>query len=142
MHEVRQAPQAASASQRTGGCGDQKRKAPDSVSSVGDSKPKGSSDQRQSGSGNWRDYPFCEKCRRRHLGECKPRTCYNCGSLDHLKRNCSQSIKGDWKTDDSLTPAKVFSLTEVAAADSKTVVGGQISSECMSLTVLFDSGAT
>lgn len=45
-HEVRRAAQAASVSQRTGGSGDQKRKAPDSASSVGDSKPKGSSDQR------------------------------------------------------------------------------------------------
>ena len=109
---------------------------------MGDNIPRGSTDQRQSGSGNWRDHPYCEKCKRRHLGECKPRACYNCNSCEHLKRNCPQSIKGDRKTDDTLTPARVFSLTEPAVAESKTVVAGQLSSAGTSLTILFDSGAT
>ena len=107
-----------------------------------DSQLKGKSDQRQSGSGNWRDHLYYEKCRRRHLGECKPRACYNCGSHEHLRRNCTQPAKGDRKTDDALIPARVFALTEPAAAESKTVVAGQLSSMGTSLTVLFDSGAT
>ena len=79
---------------------------------------------------------------RRHLGECKPRACFNCGSHDHLRRNCTQPVKGDRKTNDALIPARVFALTEPAAAESKTVVAGQLTSAGTSLTVLFDSGAT
>lgn len=138
--ESKKAAQAASAPQRPRGSGDQKRKTPDSGSSARDSQPRGRSDQRQSGSSNWRDHPYCEKCRRRHLGECKPRACYNCGSHEHLRRNCTLLVKGDRKTDDTLIPARVFALTEPAAAESKTVVAGQLTSAGTSLTVLFDSG--
>ena len=41
-----------------------------------------------------------------------------------------------------MIPPRVFSLTEPAATDSKTVVAGQLSSAGTSLTVLFDSAAT
>ena len=79
---------------------------------------------------------------RHHLGECKPRAWYNCGSPEHLRRNCTQPIKGNKKTEDALIPARVFALTEPAAAESKTVVAGQLTSAGTSLTLLFDSGAT
>ena len=36
----------------------------------------------------------------------------------------TQPVKGDRKTDDALIPARVFALTEPAAAESKTVVAG------------------
>ena len=119
-----------------------KQKDPDSNSSVVDSRPKSSSDQRQSRSEYWRGYPFCERCRRRHLGECKPRTCYTCGSPDHLRKICPQQARGDKKTADSLTLAKVFALIENEAADSKTVATSQLYSAGTLLTVLFDSRDT
>ena len=140
--ESRRATQAAVGSQRGRGPSDQKRKVLDSVRSVGDKKQKSDSNQRQSRSGNWRDYPFCERCRRRHLGEFKMKICYQCGSLDHIKRNCSQLVKDEKKAADSFTPSKVFTLTQSEASDSKTVVTGQISSAGTMLNVLFDLGAT
>ena len=48
-------------SQRSKDYSDQKRKVSDSVSLVRDKKQKNESEQRQSNSGDWRDYPFCEK---------------------------------------------------------------------------------
>lgn len=41
-----------------------------------------------------------------------------------------------------MTPARVFTLTQSEASDSKTVVTGQLSSADTLLTVLFDSGVT
>ena len=92
--------------------------------------------------GNWRDQPYCEKCRRNHYGECRTRTCYQCGSPDHLKKHCPQLKKEDKKTADSFTPSRVFHLTQSEATDSKTVVTGQLSFAGTFLSVLFDSGAT
>ena len=98
-------------SQRSGGYSDQKRKVSDSVSSVGDKKQKNESEQRQSNSGNWKDYPYCEKCKRHHRGECKLRTCYQCKSPDHIKRNCPQLVRNEKKPADPFVPSRVYSLT-------------------------------
>lgn len=101
-----------------GGPNDQKRKMTKSTASGGEKKKQG----------NWRDYPLCEKCRRHHFGECRPRACYQCGSPDHLKRNCLQQKKEEKKTANSFTPSRVFHLTQSEATDNKTVVTGQLSS--------------
>ena len=112
------------------------------MSLVGDKKQKSDFDQRQSGSGNWKDYPFCEKCRRRHLGECKLKTFYQCGSPDHIKRNCPQLVKDEKKVAVAFTPSRVFTLTQSEALNSMIVVIGQLFSAGTMLTVLFDSGQT
>ena len=122
--EFRRVAQASAGSQRSGGYSDQKRKVSDSVSSVGDKKQKNESEQRQSNSGNWRDYPFCEKCKRHHRGECKPKTCYQCKSPDHIKRNCPQLVRDEKKPADPFVPSRVYSLTQPEASESKTVVTG------------------
>ena len=64
--------------QKGGGPNDQKRKMTESTALGGEKKKQG----------NWRDHPYCEKCRRYHIGECRTRACYQCGSPDHLRRNC------------------------------------------------------
>lgn len=118
--------------QKGGGPNDQKRKMIESIASGGEKKNQG----------NWRDYPYCEKCHRYHFGECRPRACYQCGSPDHLKRNCPQQKKEEKKAADSFTPSRVFHLTQSEATDSKIVLTGQLSSAGTLLSVLFDSGET
>ena len=38
---------------------------------------------------NFKQWPLCNKCRRRHLGDCNdsPR-CYNCGRTGHITKDC------------------------------------------------------
>ena len=77
-------------SQRGGGPNDQKRKMPETNIANDDKvtldNPKGRQDQ----SVQWREYPFCEKCRRHHQGGCRPRRCFQCGSPGHIRRDCPQ----------------------------------------------------
>ena len=77
-------------SQRGGGPNDQKQKMLETTIANDDKvildKPKGRQDQ----SVQWREYPFCGKCRRRHLGGCRPRRCYQCRSSEHIKRDYPQ----------------------------------------------------
>ena len=54
------------ATQKGGGPNDQKRKMVESTASGGEKKKQG----------NWRDQPYCEKCRRHHYGECRTQACY------------------------------------------------------------------
>ena len=93
-----------------------KRKSVESSTSGGEKKQKG----------NWRDYPFCDRCRRYHHGECRPRSCFLCGSRDHLIKDCPQQTREDKKTADTLVPAKMFALTETEARDNKTSSSGKI----------------
>ena len=80
-------------SQRGGGPNDQKRKMLETTIVNDDKgtldKPKGRQDQ----SVQWREYPFCEKCRRHHQGGCRPRRCFQCGSPGHIKRDCPQQSR-------------------------------------------------
>ena len=32
-------------------------------------------------------YPICTRCKRRHLGECRARSCFACGMVGHFKRD-------------------------------------------------------
>ena len=50
--------------------------------------------------------------------------------------------KGEAGKVDSLTPARVFTLTQAEAEASPSVVTGQLSSAGSPFTVLIDSGAT
>ena len=103
-------------SQDGGGPGNLKRKSVEFSTSEGEKKQKG----------NWHDYPFCDRCRRHHHGECRPRSCYQCGSRDHLIKDCPQQTREDKKTADTLVPAKMFALTETEARDNKTMSSGKL----------------
>ena len=81
-------------------------------------------------------------CRRRHLGECRAKACFVCGAVGHLRKDCPIVKKGEVGKVDSLTPARVFTLTQTEAEVSPSVVIGELSSVGSSYTVLIDSGAT
>lgn len=69
---------------------------------------------------------YGDKCRRYHYGECKLRSCYQCGSLDHLIKDCPQPTREDRRTTDTLAPARMFALTETEAKDNKTLSSGKL----------------
>ena len=71
-----------------GGPNEQKRKGFDFPLSLGDKRPRGNFGNRQQRSENWKKYPVCDSCRRRHLNGCKLRACYQCGITEHLIRDC------------------------------------------------------
>ncbi|XP_062120573.1 uncharacterized protein LOC133834834 [Humulus lupulus] len=128
---------------RGSGSSEQKRKAPNSfVPPSSDRRAHGAFGGRQGGGETWRSFPVCPRCRRRHQGECRIRAYCICGSANHLKNDCPQARKAEPKQGDSLAPARVFSLTQIEAEASPSVVTGQISSAGFSYTALIDSGAT
>ena len=132
----------ASGQGKGGGPNEQKRKGSDSPLPLGDKRPRGNFGNRQQRSENWKEYPVCDRCRRRHLGDCKSRACYQCGSTDHLKRDCPKLGNEGRKPTDDFIPSRILSLTESDASASRTVVTGQISSSATTYYALFDSGAS
>ncbi|XP_062094401.1 uncharacterized protein LOC133800456 isoform X1 [Humulus lupulus] len=125
------------------GPSEQKRRVPDSFTPpISDRRVRGASTGRQGGSDNWRSFPMCPRCRRRHQGECRSRACFVCGSASHLRRDCPQVKKEEQKQSGSLAPARVFTLTQTEAEASPSVVTCHISSAGSLYTALFDSGAT
>ncbi|XP_062114690.1 uncharacterized protein LOC133825785 [Humulus lupulus] len=128
---------------RGGGPSDQKRKTPNTVSAPRpDRRPRCTQMGRQSGGETWREFPECAWCRRRHVGECRAKACFICGSTTHLKKDCPRASKEEPKKVDSLMSARVFTLTKEKAEASPSVVIGQLSSAGTFCTVLIDSGAT
>ena len=81
--------------QRGGGPNDHKRKLLGTSIANDDKKARDNNQGRQNKSEKWREYPLCEKCRRRHLSWCRPRRCHQCGNLGHIKRDCPQLSRGD-----------------------------------------------
>ena len=59
-----------------------------------------------------------------------------------MRKDCPQARKEEPKQSNSLTPAKVFTLTQTEAEASSSVVSGQNFSVGSSFTALIDSGAT
>ena len=75
---------------------------------------------------NWRDYPFCEGCRRYHYGGCRPRSCHQCGSRDHVRKDCPQPTSKSRKTVDAEATAKMVALTEAETKDNKIQNSGKL----------------
>lgn len=124
-----------------GGHNEQTRKGSDTPLPLGDKRPWGNFGNRQQRSENWKEYQVCDRCRRRHLGDYKSRACYQCGSIDHLKRDFPKlGTEGRKPTDDFIPPC-ILSLTESDASARRTVVKGQISSSATIYYALFDLGA-
>ena len=96
-------------SQDGGGLSELKRKSTESSVLGGKKKQKG----------NWRDYPFCEGCRRYHYGGCRPRSCHPCGSRDHVRKDCPQPTSKSRKTVDAEATTKMVALTEAETKDNK-----------------------
>ena len=132
-----------SGSSRGAGISDLKRKTPEApIAPRFDRGGRGTQGGRRGGGDSWRTYPVCTRCSRRHLGECQAKACYVCGVVGHLRKDCPTVKKGEAGKVDSLTPARVFTLTQAEAEASPSVVTGQLSSAGTSFTVLIDSGAT
>ena len=96
-------------SQDGGGLSKLKRKNAESSISGGMQKLKG----------DWRNYPFCDECRRYHYGGCRPRSCYRCGSQDHLRKDCPQLTSKSRKAVGAVATTKMVALTEAEAKDNK-----------------------
>uniref|UniRef100_A0A803QEF3 CCHC-type domain-containing protein n=1 Tax=Cannabis sativa TaxID=3483 RepID=A0A803QEF3_CANSA len=95
----------------------------------------------QGGKENWRTYSKCPWCRRQHMVHCQARACFQCGVVDHLKRNCTQLQKLDTKKEDTIVPARLFALTQAEADAGPSTVTGQTSIDGNMFTVLIDFGA-
>ena len=65
-----------------------------------------------------------------------------CGAVGHLRKDCPTVKRGEAGKVDSLTLARVFTLTQAQTEASPSVVTGQLSSAGFPFTVLIDSGAT
>ena len=77
------------------------------------------SGERKKLKGNWRDYPFCDGCRRYHYGGCRPRSCYQCGSRDHLRKDCPQPTSKSKRIVDDVATTKMVALGEAETKDNK-----------------------
>ena len=81
----------------------------------------------------------CARCRKRHLGECRAKACYLCGVVGHLKKDCPTLKKEEPGKVDSLTPARVLTLTQAEAEASPLLMIGQLKSTDSSYTILIYS---
>ena len=55
-----------------------------------------------------------------------PRSCYQCGSRDHVSKDCPQPTSKSRKTVDAEATAKMVALTEAKARDNKTLSSGKL----------------
>ncbi|KAL8092355.1 hypothetical protein AgCh_034590 [Apium graveolens] len=113
----------------------------------------------------------CKSCRRKHSGQCRKDvqcfkfdkkgqfasecnsgnlrvTCFKCGKVEHISRNCKMATQGSVGGSESQGPAtsiaraRTFKMTKRSNAQDSDVVVGTLSLNSMHVKVLFDSGAS
>ena len=124
--ENKRASQAVAGFQRTGISGDQKRETSDLFGPGWNGNSTRSSGQRHSRSDHWGDYPFCERCKRYHLGACRPKARLGCGSTSHLIRDWLQLTRRNKKMADMVATARMVALTGMETKDNKTLSSGKL----------------
>src|SRR3954470_16380134 len=83
--------------------------------------------------------PYCDKCKRRHPGDCKPTsvTCYECGEQGHISTYCPKKKKTQEKT-----TGRVYTLDARKAKGNNNLIAGTCYVNNQPLCVLVDCGAT
>ncbi|XP_062106589.1 uncharacterized protein LOC133817951 [Humulus lupulus] len=82
---------------------------------------------------SWKTEIVCNRCKRRHLGECRAKACFLCDMVGHLKKDCSRLKELEQMRIDSLTPARMFTPEQIESGTetSSSGVAGQFSSSDM-----------
>ncbi|XP_058741456.1 uncharacterized protein LOC131613835 [Vicia villosa] len=102
-------------------------------------KPRNSPSKKKQGYGDQSNrHPYCEKCKRRHPGDCKPTpvTCYECGEQGHISTYCPKK-----KTQEKTT-GRVYTLDARKAKGNNNLIAGTCYVNNQPLFVLVDCGAT
>ncbi|XP_058732898.1 uncharacterized protein LOC131604479 [Vicia villosa] len=102
-------------------------------------KPRNPPSKKKQGYGDHSNYPpQCDKCKRRHHGECKPYsvTCFECGEPGHVIKNCPKK-----KTQEK-TAGRVYTLDVKKAKGNNNLIAGTCYVNNQPLCVLVDYGAT
>ncbi|XP_058775979.1 uncharacterized protein LOC131650280 [Vicia villosa] len=102
-------------------------------------KPRNSPSKKKQGYGDQSNrHPYCDKCKRRHPGDCKPTsvTCYECGEQGHISTYCPKK-----KTQENTT-GRVYTLDARKAKGNNNLIAGTCYVSNQPLCVLVDCGAT
>ncbi|XP_058733188.1 uncharacterized protein LOC131604787 [Vicia villosa] len=102
-------------------------------------KPRSSPSMKKQGYGDHSNYPpQCDKCKRRHHGECKPFsvTCFKCGEPGHVIKNCPR------KKAPKKTAGRVYTLDARKAKGNNNLIASTCYVNNQPLCVLVDCGAT
>ncbi|XP_058752158.1 uncharacterized protein LOC131625295 [Vicia villosa] len=102
-------------------------------------KPRKLPSKKKQSYGDHSNYPpRCDKCKRRHHGECKPFsvTYYECGEPGHVIKNCPKK-----KTQEK-TAGRVYTLDAKKAKGNNNLIAGTCYVNNQPLCVLVDCGAT
>ncbi|XP_062113420.1 uncharacterized protein LOC133824540 [Humulus lupulus] len=124
-----------------------KRKGSDNAGQPGhDKSSKDNKGNNRTGNKEWVRFLECEKCKKRHKGECWANACHDYGKEGHIMKNYPQRSQEDAKEqpkkDGKLVPARVFALTKPQVEASTSMVSGQISIAGINRHILIDYGAT
>ncbi|XP_058784256.1 uncharacterized protein LOC131659028 [Vicia villosa] len=102
-------------------------------------KPRNSPSKKKQGYGDQSNRPpYCDKCKRRHPGDCKPTsvTCYECSEQGHISTYYPKK-----KTQEKTT-GRVYTLDARKAKGNNNLIAGTCYVNNQPLCVLVDCGAT